>query len=114
MFFSQCILESQISSDEKKIARVETGDADQCEKACSDRGTECVGWTWTSGPGGCDLFHSLLEEERWTKTAEVTSGLMKYGDCPAWASTTTKGNFRSPEGEQIMNYKTRIYLYQGY
>ena len=99
-FFSQCIIENRgIAREEHKISRLVTVDSDQCEKACSDRGTECVGWTWSSE--GCDLFHNLLVEQEWSKTATVTSGLMDYQDCPIWAKSTTKGKFRYPDAEKI-------------
>ena len=95
MFYSQCILKNRwISSEEMKISRVQTGGVDQCEEACSDLGTECVGWTWNSGNGGCDLFNSLVETQQWTKMTAVTSGIMNYGDCPIWANITTKGRYK--------------------
>ena len=99
-FFSQCIIENRgIARDEDKIGKLVTVDSDQCEKACSDRGTECVGWTWSSE--GCDLFHNLLMEQEWSKITTVTSGLMNYQDCPIWAKTTTKGEFKDPDAEKI-------------
>ena len=92
VFFSQCTLENRrVSSEEKKISRVQSGGADQCEKACSDHGTECVGWTWSSGD--CDLFNSLLMEQYLKITNDVISGIMNFGDCPTWAKITTKGRF---------------------
>ena len=107
MFFSECILENRIiSSEEKKLSRLEAGSGDQCEKGCSNRGTECVGWTWSNGY--CDLFNGLLMEKYWNTSNDLTSGLMNFVDCPTWANTTTKGRISNTDDEKIIKIDNKL------